>query len=96
MFGGVAPEGVIQMSLIPQNAMAQANVSRGHGTMVMKNGEWSMQWQGTSGPDASLQYTHWAYMTQARPGMPMWDKLPVANMSVETLLAQCPKGPPKL
>jgi len=96
--GSVTPEGWIQMSLVPHNHDNSTDVlvSRGMGIMRLTREGWTMEWQGASGPDDATQYSHWAYMTQTRPGLPSWNKLPFVNMSVEEFLAQCPEDGPGL
>ncbi|MCX6552999.1 MAG: hypothetical protein NTY02_18695 [Acidobacteria bacterium] len=96
MIGSVTPEGWIQMSLVSQAKGTDAAPSRGTGIMTFRGGEWTMVWQGASGPDAATQYSHWAYMTQTRPGLPSWEDLPFVNVSVPDFMAQCPGSGPKL
>ena len=96
VIGSVTPEGWIQMSLVTQDPQEEAVVSRGTGIMRRKRGEWTMEWQGASGPSAASQYSHWAYMVQTRPGLPSWNRLPFVDMSVEQFLAQCPEDGPRL
>jgi hypothetical protein len=93
MIGSVTPEGWIHMSLVAEDL---SNVSRGNGIMRMRNGAWTMEWQGTSGPSPSVQYTHWSYMTQTRPGLPTWNNLPIVHKSVPAFMAQCPGTGPHL
>ena len=93
IIGSVTPEGWIQMSLVSQDL---SSVSRGTGSMRFKRGAWTMEWQGTSGPDVATQYSHWAYMTLTHPGLPSWDNLPFVNMSVPDFMAQCPGSGPTL
>lgn len=93
MIGSVTPEGWIHMSLVTQDL---SNVSRGNGIMRLRNGAWTMEWQGTSGPSPATQYTHWSYMTQTRPGLPTWYNLPIVHKSVPAFMAQCPGTGPHL
>jgi hypothetical protein len=93
MIGSVTPEGWIHMSLVTQDL---SNVSRGTGIMRLRNGAWTMEWQGTSGPSPAAQYTHWSYMTLTRPGLPTWNNLPIVHKSVPAFMAQCPGTGPHL
>ena len=96
MIGSVTPEGWVSMSLVSQAAGADGVPSRGTGIMTFKGGEWTMVWQGASGPDAFNQYSHWAYMTQTRPGLPSWNNLPFVDVAVPDFMAQCPGSGPTL
>jgi hypothetical protein len=47
----------------------------------------------SSGPKTKAQITHWAYMTQCQPSMPVCQSLPGLGVSIDSLLAACPGAP---
>ena len=62
-------------------------MTEGYGTMVKKNGQWTMENQMFTG-SSDTQIGHWAYMVQTRPGMASWESLPSVNVSVPTFFGE--------
>ena len=81
LIGSVTPEGKVLLTFISESA-----VTEGYGTMVKKNGQWTMENQMFTG-SSDAQIGHWAYMVQTRPGMASWESLPSVNVSLPTFLS---------
>lgn len=89
--GSVTPEGTVLLTFTPRDPDARTTVTQGMGEMRLKNGQWTMENQMSSGPSALLQIIHWAYMVQTRPGDRNWQSLPGLGISVPDFLGQCAK-----
>lgn len=93
LVGSVTPEGQVLLTFTPADPTVQTVVTQGFGTMRLRAGEWLMENQMSSGPNALIQIGHWAYMAQTRPDQASWQSLPGIGLSVPELLGQCPPGP---
>jgi len=90
VLGQVTPEGSVYMT--PFDAETGEVVNTPLGSMVKKNGQWTMVNQMTS-PAAGGTLSHWAYMLQSRPGDRTFESLPFAHESIPEFLSACPDGP---
>ena len=93
LVGSITPEGKAYFSFTPFDASSTSKVTIGHGVMVRRLGQWLMANQMISGPGATLEIFHWAYMAQTQPGRRSWASLPGAGISVPEFLQDCPAGP---
>jgi hypothetical protein len=90
MLGQVSPKGQVYMTMYDAETGAVTNTPLG--TMVKKNGKWTMVNEMT-GPAGSGTLSHWAYMVQSKPGDATFDSLPFAEESIPAFLSGCPAGP---
>lgn len=91
VLGQVTPEGQVYMTMY--DAKTGAVVNNPLGTMVRKDGEWTMVNQMTAPTQGEDTLSHWAYMVQSKPGDAYYDKLPFAEQSIPTFMSSCPPGP---
>jgi hypothetical protein len=89
MIASVAPEGRVLLNFTPMKGSSEPTVTQGIGRMVRKHGQWTMENQMFTPSGSPVQVGHWAYMTQTRQGLPGWDSLPVAGVSVPEFLSSC-------
>lgn len=82
LIGSVTPEGKVLLDFV-----SGSGVTQGYGTMVQKNGQWTMENQMFTGSSSGTQIGHWAYMVQTRQGMTSWKSLPLVNVSVPKFLS---------
>jgi hypothetical protein len=91
VLGQVTPKGQVYLTMYAVDGGAVTN--NPIGTMVKKNGKWTMVNQMT-GPTASGgTISHWAYMVQSAPGDATFESLPFAGESIPTFMSSCPAGP---
>src|SRR5690606_23039079 len=90
VLGQVTPEGRVYMTMYDASTGEVVNTPLG--TMVRKNGKWTMVNQMT-GPAAGGTLSHWAYMIQSKPGDRTFRDLPFARESIPEFLSACPEGP---
>lgn len=90
VLGQVTPQGRVFMTMY--DAETGATVNDPVGTMVLKNGSWTMVNTMTSAVSGGT-LSHWAYMVQSRPGDPTYDRLPFAHQSIPEFMSSCPPGP---
>ncbi len=90
VLGQVTPEGKVFMTMY--NSATGAVINYPLGTMVLKDGQWTMVNQMTSLTEMGTM-SHWAYMIQSRPGDGYYENLPFVNQSIPEFLASCPPGP---
>lgn len=90
LIGSVTPEGRVYITFNSQPAAPQATpaLTTGFGEMTPYLGRWAFGMQMASG-SASMQVTHWAYMTQCSEGQACWNDLPGVDESVPAMLANC-------
>ena len=88
MVGSVTPEGRVLLSFTQTSSSSSPSVTEGFGQMQRKRGQWTMENQMFTSPTEQLQIGHWAYMVQTHPGLPSWNSLPSAGVSVPTFLSQ--------
>jgi hypothetical protein len=88
MLGSVTPEGRVLLTFTTTSQNSSPFITEGFGTMQRKYGQWTMENQMFTSPSETLQIGHWAYMVQTRPGMPSWNSLPGAGVSVPTFLTE--------
>ena len=93
LFGSVTPEGRVHLSFVPTNPDADTQVIRATGDMRLVQGRWTVEPQMSSGPTASRQVEHWAYMTQCLPNDPACQALPGLGQTIDSVLAACPGAP---
>jgi hypothetical protein len=90
MLGQITPEGRVYMTMYSATTGEITNTPLG--TMVKKNGQWTMVNQMT-GPAAGGTLSHWAYMVQSKREDPTFRDLPFAHESIPDFLSACPDGP---
>ncbi|HEV7733191.1 MAG TPA: hypothetical protein VGR62_13555 [Candidatus Binatia bacterium] len=90
MLGQVTPQKRVYMTMY--NADTGEVTNTPIGTMVKKNGKWTMVNEMT-GPAAGGTLSHWAYMVQSEPGDATFESLPFAEQSIPEFLSGCPAGP---
>jgi hypothetical protein len=90
VLGQVTPKGQVYLTMYAVDGGAVTN--NPIGTMVRKNGKWTMVNEMT-GPTSGGTVSHWAYMVQSKPGDATWESLPFAGESIPTFMASCPAGP---
>jgi hypothetical protein len=95
LLGSVTPEGDVLLTFTPVSGSSDGLVTQGFGVMRERAGQWTMENQMTTGPNARFQLAHWAYMLQTRPGEASFQSLPGVNVSVPTFMQPCP-APPSL
>jgi hypothetical protein len=88
MLGSVTPEGRILLTFTSTGKSKSPSITEGFGEMRRKYGQWTMENQMFTAPIETLQIDHWAYMVQTHPGLPSWNSLPSAGVSVPMLLNQ--------
>ncbi|MGI9197152.1 MAG: hypothetical protein ACR2KE_06780 [Candidatus Nanopelagicales bacterium] len=93
VLGQVTPEGNVYMTMF--SADTGEIVNNPVGSMVRKQGEWSMVNQMT-GPssDGTSSLSHWAYMMQSKKGDATYKNLPFVHQSIPDFMGSCPKAPP--
>lgn len=91
VLGQVTPEGKVAMTMY--DATDGSVVNYPVGTMVKKNGAWTMVNEMTNVLRDGGTLSHWAYMVQTKPGDRTWKNLPFAHQSVPEFLSSCPEGP---
>jgi hypothetical protein len=91
VLGQVTPEGKVQMTMY--NGTDGSVVNYPVGTMVKKNGEWTMVNEMTNVTQNGDTLSHWAYMIQSRKGDRTWNNLPFAHQSIPQFMSGCPKKP---
>lgn len=82
LVGSVTPQGRVLLNFTAANG----TTTQGHGIMIRKAGQWTMENQMFS-ISGTNQIGHWAYMVQTRPGQRSWESLPAVGVSVPTFLA---------
>jgi hypothetical protein len=87
LVGSVTPEGSLYLlfSPVPNPSQAPGDPTVGVGVMRLKDGEWSMELQMSSG--TSQQVSHWAYMAQCKDGAECI--LPGVEISLQAFLNKC-------
>lgn len=88
MIGSVTPQGRVLLTFTATSTNSSPQITEGFGEMQRKFGQWTMENQMFTAPSETLQIGHWAYMVQTRPGMPSWNSLPSAGVSVPTFLSE--------
>ncbi len=88
LVGSVTPQGKVLLTFTSTGSTSSPSVTEGYGTMRRKFGQWTMENQMFTLPGQTLQIGHWAYMFQTHPGLPSWDSLPSAGVSVPTFMSQ--------
>jgi hypothetical protein len=88
MIGSVTPEGKVLLTFTLTSTNSSPSITEGFGTMTWKFHQWTMENQMFTSPSETSQIGHWAYMLQTRPGMPSWNSLPSAGVSVPTFLSE--------
>ena len=88
LVGSVTPQGQILLTFTSTSSTSSPSLTEGYGKMRIKGGQWSMENQMFTLPGETLQIGHWAYMLQTHPGLPSWNSLPSAGVSVPTFLSQ--------
>lgn len=88
LVGSVTPQGRVLLTFTQTSGTSGPTVTEGYGTMRRKFGQWTMENQMFTSPGETLQVGHWAYMVQTRPGLPSWESLPSAGVSVPTFLGE--------
>jgi hypothetical protein len=88
MLGSVTPEGRILLTFTQASGSTSPSITEGFGEMQRKHGQWTMENQMFTAPNETLQIGHWAYMVQTHPGLPSWNSLPSAGVSVPVFLNQ--------
>lgn len=88
LIGSVTPEGRVLLTFTVTSTNSSPFVTEGFGKMQRKFGQWTMANQMFTAPNETLQIGHWAYMLQTRPGMPSWNSLPSAGVSVPVFLSE--------
>lgn len=91
VLGEVTPQGRVYMTMY--KADTGEVINNPVGTMVKKQGEWTMVNEMTS-PAQGGTLSHWAYMLQSKPGDRTFKDLPFAHQSIPKFMSSCPKGPP--
>jgi hypothetical protein len=89
MVGSVTPSGVVLISFFnPSDPNAAANATIGTGTLAKEaNGVWRFTMQMTTGSRSVI--AHWSYMNQCKKGEACVGKLPGADLSLQSFIAQC-------
>jgi len=90
MVGSITPEGDVQITFtLPLSGLAPALSLKtsGSGRMRLLQGEWKFEMQMTTGVTQLI--THWAYMTQCKPGDQCVQQLPGVPSSLQDFLEQC-------
>jgi hypothetical protein len=95
MVGSVTPQGRVLLTFTQTNSSSGPTVTEGFGTMQRKSGQWTMENQMFTSPDETLQIGHWAYMVQTHPGLPSWESLPSAGVSVPAFLSEAEGSGPQ-
>lgn len=90
VLGQVTPEGEVSMTMYDTGDGSVVNYPVG--TMVKKDGEWTMVNEMTNVVDGGT-LSHWAYMVQSQKGDRTWKDLPFAHESIPQFMSGCPKGP---
>ena len=90
VLGQVTPEGAVSMTMYDTSDGSVVNYPVG--TMVKKDGEWTMVNEMTNVVEVGT-LSHWAYMVQSQKGDRTWKNLPFANESIPKFMSGCPKGP---
>lgn len=88
LVGSVTPEGRVLLAFTQTSSSSSPSVTEGYGQMQRKRGQWTMENQMFTSPVEQLQIGHWAYMMQTHPGLPSWNSLPSAGVSVPTFLSE--------
>jgi hypothetical protein len=88
MLGSITPQGKVLLTFTLTTHNSSPSITEGFGTMQRKLGQWTMENQMFTSPNQMLQIGHWAYMVQTRPGMPSWNSLPSAGVSVPKFLSE--------
>lgn len=91
VLGQVTPEGRVSMTMY--NAADGSVVNYPIGTMVEKDGEWTMVNEMTNVTQDGDTLSHWAYMVQSKRGDRTWKNLPFAHQSIPQFMSSCPRGP---
>ncbi len=94
LVGSVTPEGKVYLTFTQYPYSRGVESTIGTGTMVSKNGQWTMENQMSTG-STSAQIGHWAYMVQAIPNSAAWNSLPGVDVSVDEFMAPCLDAAPK-
>jgi hypothetical protein len=90
MVGSITPEGEVQMTFtlpLPGFPPELSLKTSGIGRMRLLQGEWKFEMQMTTG--VTKLTTHWAYMTQCKPGDQCVQQLPGVQSSLQDFLEQC-------
>ena len=87
MLGSVTPEGRVLLTFTQTSTNSSPSITEGFGKMQRKFGQWTMENQMFTSPNETLQIGHWAYMVRTRPGMPSWNSLPSAGVSVPVFMS---------
>jgi hypothetical protein len=95
LVGSVTPEGKVYLTFTAYPYSRGDESTTGFGTMVSKNGQWTMENQMSTG-SASAQVGHWAYMVQALPNSAAWNSLPGVDMSVPEFMESCRDAAPQV
>jgi hypothetical protein len=95
MVGSVTPQGRVLLTFTTTSSTSAPSVTEGFGTMRRRCGQWTMENQMFTSPDQTLQIGHWAYMVQTHPGLPSWNSLPGADVSVPAFLSQAEGSGPQ-
>lgn len=93
LLGSVTPEGRVLLTFTPTDLTGQPTVTQGIGQMQLRQGQWTIEPQMSTGPNARFHVIHWAYMTQSDPSQPSWQSVPGVGVSIPEFLAQCPGAP---
>ncbi|MDR3633175.1 MAG: hypothetical protein P4L84_05010 [Isosphaeraceae bacterium] len=95
MIGSVTPEGRVLLTFTQTSGGSSPSITQGIGVMQRKFGQWTMENQMFTSPSQTLQIGHWAYMVQTHPGLPSWNSLPSAGVSVPTFLSEAEGSGPQ-
>jgi hypothetical protein len=95
MVGSVTPQGRVLLTFTQTNRSSGPTVTEGFGMMQRKSGQWTMENQMFTSPGETLQIGHWAYMVQTHPGLPSWESLPSAGVSVPAFLSEAEGSGPQ-
>jgi len=88
LVGSITPQGQVLLTFTQTSTNSSPSLTEGFGKMRIKCGRWTMENQMFTSPSETLQIGHWAYMMQTHPGLPSWNSLPSAGVSVPEFLSQ--------
>ncbi len=88
LVASVTPQGRVLLTFSLTSSGSSSSVIYGYGTMQRKDGRWTMANQTFPSSSQGSLFGHWAYMVQTHPGLPSWNSLPGAGISVPAFLNQ--------